>query len=163
MQISKFDGDPNKIAIWGISAGAGSVLQHVIENGGITSPPLFRAAITSSTFLPSQYYYDDRIPEVCSCHVIMSDPSSPQAETYDSYCIVKLSIRRNIFVIYSGSLLKRASAVHPLKTHLIVCELSMSTPLKVPIFKSAPAVSLVLPSLSLSSMRISSPNARLSF
>ncbi|KAF8058216.1 Alpha/Beta hydrolase protein [Lyophyllum atratum] len=44
--------------------GAGSVLQHVIANGGKTSPPLFRAAITSSTFLPSQYHYDDRIPEV---------------------------------------------------------------------------------------------------
>jgi carboxylesterase type B len=64
MQISKFGGDPNKVTIWGISAGAGSVLQHVIANGGKTSPPLFRAAITSSTFLPSQYHYNDRIPDV---------------------------------------------------------------------------------------------------
>jgi hypothetical protein len=27
-------------------------------------PPLFRAAMTSSTFLSSQYNYNDRIPEV---------------------------------------------------------------------------------------------------
>ncbi|KAF7317223.1 Carboxylic ester hydrolase [Mycena chlorophos] len=57
-------GDPEKVALWGESAGAGSVLQHIIANGGRTSPPLFRAAITSSTYLPPQYPYDHRIPEV---------------------------------------------------------------------------------------------------
>ncbi|KAF9531408.1 alpha beta-hydrolase [Crepidotus variabilis] len=61
--ISKFGGDPQKVTIWGESAGAGSVLQHLVANGGKTNPPLFRAAITSSTFLPSQYKYNDRIPE----------------------------------------------------------------------------------------------------
>jgi len=65
-QISKFGGDPKKVTIWGQSAGAGSVLQHIVANGGQTNPPLFRAAITSSAFLPSQYKYNDRIPEVNS-------------------------------------------------------------------------------------------------
>jgi cholinesterase len=51
------------VTIWGESAGAGSVLQHLIANGGNTQPALFRAAITSSTFLPSQYEFNDRIPE----------------------------------------------------------------------------------------------------
>ncbi|KAJ7935829.1 alpha beta-hydrolase [Mycena leptocephala] len=61
--ISKFGGDPSKVTIWGVSAGAGSVLQHVIANNGRTEPQLFRGAITSSTFLPSQYQFNDPVPE----------------------------------------------------------------------------------------------------
>ena len=44
--------------------GAGSVLQHLVAHGGRTSPQLFRAAMTSSTYLPPQYMYNDTIPEV---------------------------------------------------------------------------------------------------
>jgi len=35
-----------------------------VANGGKTNPPLFRAAMTSSTGLLPQYKYNDRIPEV---------------------------------------------------------------------------------------------------
>ena len=78
------------MTIWGVSAGAGSVLQHVIANGGKTSPRLFRAAMTSSTFLPSQYGYNDRIPEVCVlCSLCLILPSDFE----DSCCIVRLSTR----------------------------------------------------------------------
>jgi hypothetical protein len=79
-------GDPEKVAIWGQSAGArslvvtnlnskrattsgaGSVLQHVVAHNGRTEPQLFRAAITSSTFVPSQYHYNDAIPQVLYYH-----------------------------------------------------------------------------------------------
>ncbi|THV01054.1 alpha/beta-hydrolase [Dendrothele bispora CBS 962.96] len=68
--ISKFGGDPSKVTIWGESAGAGSVLQQVIAQDGRTRPQLFRAAISSSTFLPSQYQYNDKIPEATYNQVV---------------------------------------------------------------------------------------------
>ncbi|KAI0029565.1 alpha/beta-hydrolase [Vararia minispora EC-137] len=64
--ISKFGGDPAKVTIYGESAGAGSVLQHVVANGGHTEPQLFRQAMTSSVFLPSQFAFNDPISEASS-------------------------------------------------------------------------------------------------
>ncbi|KAL0065718.1 hypothetical protein AAF712_007201 [Marasmius tenuissimus] len=68
--ISKFGGDPERVTIWGESAGAGSVLQHIVAEDGQTNPQLFRGAITSSIFLPSQYDYDDTIPQALYDQVV---------------------------------------------------------------------------------------------
>ncbi|VDC03515.1 unnamed protein product [Peniophora sp. CBMAI 1063] len=62
--ISKFGGDPNRVTIYGESAGAGSVLQHVVAHGGNTQPALFRASMMDSPYLPFQYEFNDPINEI---------------------------------------------------------------------------------------------------
>ena len=64
VQIHLFGGDPTRVTIWGASAGAGSVIQHLVAHVGNPPPPVFHAAMTSSTFLPPQYHFSDPIPEV---------------------------------------------------------------------------------------------------
>jgi carboxylesterase type B len=56
--ISHFGGDPENVAIFGQSAGAGSVLAQLIANGGETKPQLFNKALASSPFWPKTYRYD---------------------------------------------------------------------------------------------------------
>jgi carboxylesterase type B len=61
--IHLFGGDKNKVTIWGLSAGGGSVLNHVISYNGTLGTTLFSQAIANSPYLPPVFPFDGAIPE----------------------------------------------------------------------------------------------------
>ncbi|TDL29079.1 alpha/beta-hydrolase [Rickenella mellea] len=102
--IASFGGDHNKVTIWGESAGAGSVLQHVVAHGGRTNPSLFQKAITSSTFLPFQYPFDGVVPEAIYSAVVNQTNCTSALDTFACVQAIDASILEtaNNNIAFSG-------------------------------------------------------------
>ena len=61
--IHLFGGDKDRVSIWGLSAGGGSVLHHVLAYNGSLGTSLFHAAIANSPFLPPIHSFNSEFPQ----------------------------------------------------------------------------------------------------
>ncbi|KAF9445722.1 alpha/beta-hydrolase [Macrolepiota fuliginosa MF-IS2] len=120
--IKKFNGDPNRVTIWGESAGAGSVLQHIVANGGHTSPPLFRAAAVSSTYLPPQYAFNDRIPEQRFSEVVQRTGCSSAIDTLACLRQVDVDVFAQINIDLGGTSLFKIPGFVPVVDGILITE-----------------------------------------
>ncbi|KAH6654742.1 acetylcholinesterase precursor [Truncatella angustata] len=60
--IHLFGGNKSEVTIYGISAGAGSVLHHSLAYGGTQGNKLFKNGMAASPWLSRQYKYNDDFP-----------------------------------------------------------------------------------------------------
>ncbi|KAJ9092970.1 hypothetical protein QFC20_007238 [Naganishia adeliensis] len=79
--LQQFGGDPSHVTLWGESAGAGSIYQQIIANGGNTQPQLFNAAILASPFEPPIYWYNASKPQQAYNDLVAAANCTGSADT----------------------------------------------------------------------------------
>ncbi|KAL0945391.1 hypothetical protein HGRIS_000885 [Hohenbuehelia grisea] len=112
--IHRFGGDKSHVVLWGESAGAGSIVQHIVANGGRTNPPLFKAGIT----VQIPVYLHNLFPALTEKQI--ADATALYAPLGTQFTQAQLIMTEVVFWCPTYSLLKGFSGKPTFKGHFAI-------------------------------------------
>jgi carboxylesterase type B len=102
--IHRFGGDKDQVTIWGLSAGGGSVIDHIVAYNGTLGTSLFKGAIANSPYLSPTHGYNDIVPERNYARFVKEAGCADAVDTFE--CIVgkdsETLMKANAMVSTSG-------------------------------------------------------------